>query len=479
MSSSIKLGLLALVGSAAAIPHYGAHSKFHSKGGSGYAGPTGGWMGSNHTRPAPTDAASSSVVAVGEKTTTIDGTLTSTETIYSTVYMTRTKSHSASASANAAPSSVEAASAPGTGEACGPATVYVTATNRVTVTVPAGGVASSSSVVPSSVAPTTEDDTSTQYIYVSPSPVGESSSSSATAEAVVKTTPSATSETIVKTTPPATSNTVVSSSAATTPVAVSSSSTSASASASSSSTPGYKGGKRGLAYRYDGAADAKSFAGKNAHWAFNWESDSRGDIGGTTYIPMLRSLDRAGNWLVNAEAAIKAGAKMVFALNEPDMEGDTNLSPSAACDAWIQYINPLAAKYPDVTFAAPAVSSTDASGKGLDWLAQFKTACPKAVYHAINIHWYGPSSAGVTAFKAHVDKATSQFGLPAFVTEFGLYPGESASAAESFLKDALTYLDGNDKCSGYAYYAVGNFVADANLLGNANSLTGTGKIYVA
>lgn len=509
MSYQMKVSLLALVGAAAAVPHYALHSRHHH--GSGYAGPSTGWSGHyNDTRPLPTGTGVASASG-DDKTTTILQTQYATETLVSTVYATRSKP----GAGGEAPSSVAAAEASTGGEACGPATVYVTATNKVTVTVPAGGAPSSvytppasppdaSSAAPevpsssvytppvsppdaSSAAPEVPSSSMTPgtgYGVPTPSESFALESSSAVHEEQPSSKgPESTASPVSYTTPAATE--VPTSYAAPSSVAPSSAAPESSAPASSatpsstpSSPPSYSGGKRGLAYRWDGAADCKTFAGKNFGFAWNWEADSRGDIGDIPFIPTLRTLANAGDWSDKVNAAIEGGSKVVFGFNEPDISTQAALSVDAACSAWKEHMNPIASAHPDVTIVGPSISSSQNEGQGLSWLHQFKTQCSDAVWSAANIHWYGPASAGFEAFKAHVEKAISEIGMPVWVTEFGL-TGATAEESAAFLKEAQAYLDSNDKCQGYSYYAVGNFEPAANLLGNADSLTATGEVYVS
>lgn len=484
MPSTTKISLLALAGSAAAVPHvhnhmHARHDKYHHVSSKGYAGPTGGWANVNATRPAPT------ALPNGEKITTIDTTSTSTTTVVSTVTVPRPKSDK-----------VGVADATGAGEVCGPPTVYVTATEKVTVTVPAGGLPSSSVVASSegvfSILPVSSS--SSGYVVVSTSkpvaaptkpvevpskaPSSEAPAVSVPATSSVKKEDKPTTSKAPEVSPPA------SSAKPSEPAPKPSSSTAPSSSAApspkpSSSAPAtYAGGKRGLVYKWDGAADCKSFASKfKAGFAWNWEADSRGDIGGIPFIPTLRTLATAGDWSSKVDAAIKAGSKVVFGFNEPDKPDQANLGVAAACEAWTKYMNPIASKHPEVNIVGPSVSSDVAKGTGLDWLSQFKSQCPGAIYHSSNIHWYGYGNAGFDDFKAHVDKAISQFGK-VWVTEFGLH-GQSQAASKAFLEKALPYLDSNPDCLGYSYFAVGTFDPAFNMLGTGSSLTETGKVYVA
>lgn len=507
MSPNMKLSVLAFVGAAAAIPQYGhghGHKHYTPSAGSAPAYPTGGWGGYNATKPSEAAAGTGkSSYPAGISTPSADKT-TLTESDY-TITSTKTRTVYLTVDTNSAsPTEVAIKDVTSDAAACGQ-TVYVTATQKVTVTVPAGG-ASSSAPEASSAAPAAP---SSAPGYEASVPVKPSSSkapvaSSSKAPVVSSEAPAAssapgyevptsfvlassvvnkgqekpTSAAAVST--PAPVEEAVSSSAAPASSVEASSAPVSSPSASSSPSTGYAGGKRGLAYRWDGAADCKSFEGKNFGFVWNWEADTKGDVGtfAANFIPTLRTLANSGDWSDKVEAAISAGSKVVFGLNEPDIASQANLGVDALCDAWKTYMNPIVEKHSGVTVVGPSVSSSENEGQGLSYLSSFVEKCPAAQFHDINIHWYGPATAGVEAFKTHFESAVSKFpGKKVWVTEFGL-TGATDQESADFLKDAQAYLDSSDDCAGYSYFAVGNFDPSANLLGTASALTKTGEIYV-
>ncbi|KAJ4303580.1 hypothetical protein N0V90_002479 [Kalmusia sp. IMI 367209] len=491
MSPNMKLSVLAFVGAAAAIPQYGhGHGhKHHTPSAGSHAYPTGGWGGYNATTPSAVAAGtgkSSSPAGIStpsvEETTITESDYTITSTTTRTVYLTVDTN-------TASPTEVAVKDVTSEAPACGQ-TVYVTATQKVTVTVPAGG-ASSSTPEASSAAPAAP---SSAPGYEASVPVKPSSSKAPVASASsapgyeVPSSFVMASSVVNKGQEKPTSAAAVSSPA---PVEEAVSSTAAPASSveassapastpSTSPSTGYSGGKRGLAYRWDGAADCKSFEGKNFGFVWNWEADTKGDVGtfAPNFIPTLRTLENAGDWSEKVEAAISAGSKVVFGLNEPDIASQANLGVDALCDAWKTYMNPIVEKHSGVTVVGPSVSSSENEGQGLSYLSSFVEKCSAAKFHDINIHWYGPATAGFDAFKAHFEEAVSKFpGKKVWVTEFGL-TGSTADESADFLKSAQAYLDSNDNCAGYSYFAVGSFDASANLLGTASALTKTGEVYV-
>jgi hypothetical protein len=149
----------------------------------------------------------------------------------------------------------------------------------------------------------------------------------------------------------------------------------------------------------------KPFQGTSG-WGYNWDSKYQGTYpSGVDFVPMLwgTSSDHTGQWMTNANAAIKSGATALlgYALllnisftslftvrlirfNEPDLGAQSNLSPTDAAKAWKQYMEPFKGK---VQLVSPAV--TNGGGEmGLTWTANFLNACTGCTVDAIAIHMY-------------------------------------------------------------------------------------------
>ncbi|CAO2654275.1 Nn.00g110080.m01.CDS01 [Neocucurbitaria sp. VM-36] len=479
MSSTMKISLLALVSTVAAVPHYGAHSKFHSLKPSGKPYPTGGWPGEYNSTAVPYPTGTGSYE--DDKTTTIDETSTSTQTVYSTIYV---KPSSAAGDYEASGVAAENVPTSGTGQ-CGPATVTVTASEKVTITVtPGGGYdAPSSAYTPapeSSAVPVESkaDSSSASYVIVSETPAAEKPSTTKAAEYPAETPEAATTTSSKVEQYAASSAYVAPSLAQKEPVAYSSAaavSSTASSAAPSSTGGSYSGSKRGLAYN---DAELCSSFGSKFGFGYNWGQVENNDIG-TQFIPLMHgpSKSTAEEWLANVDKAVKKGSTAVMGFNECDHAEQCNLSPEAACSAWTSYMNPVKSKYPEVTIIGPSVTN-GAAPMGLDWLSRFHTACPGASVDATNIHFYDIyESATIDRFKAQVEKAAEIYGKKVWITEFGLNPGSaSEEQAASFLKEAMAYLDSSDKVQGYSWFMVGS---GENQLNSGTGLSAVGEVYAS
>lgn len=456
--SSIKITtLLALVSTVAAVPHF-QHGRFHQRA-----------YGYNTT-----------IVSAGatgtydDKTTTVETTSTSTQTIYSTVWV-KPSSSTPVPVAEAVSSVLLTSSA---AAECG-GTVTVTAHEQVTVTVtPGADVPASSSAAVSSSSPAV---TPVEASSTAQTPVAETTTSAAPYSAV---TPKASSSSAAVSssaiTPQASSSSaaVYSSVAVPNKPVVSASSTSsapATTSTAASSGNTYTGTKRGLAY--NDAALCSSFGSKFG-FGYNWGQTESSDIG-TQFIPMMHapSTSTAEEWLANVDAAVKKGSTAVMGFNECDQPSQCNLEPAAACASWKTYMNPVKTAHSDVTIIGPSISNGQAP-QGLDWLTRFKSACPEATIDASNMHFYDNyDSTVMDRFKAQIDSVSELYGLKVWITEFGLNTGTATDAeAASFLKEAVAYLDSCDKVQGYSYFMVGTGQYQLN---SGSGLSSIGEVYAS
>jgi Glycosyl hydrolase catalytic core len=157
--------------------------------------------------------------------------------------------------------------------------------------------------------------------------------------------------------------------------------------------------KRGLVFTPDPAhsSDDKIWveSGSDLTWYYNYgwtPSPQFAKIPQSKfeYVPMIWGAPSSTSDLrfVNAvEALIKGGRNIthVLAFNEPDMIwqwGGSDMTPSAAAQAWEQEIVPL--QKMGIKVGAPALAIP-----GLAWLQNFTLACPSCYFDFIPLHFYG------------------------------------------------------------------------------------------
>ncbi|KAF8186940.1 hypothetical protein K438DRAFT_1596048 [Mycena galopus ATCC 62051] len=188
-----------------------------------------------------------------------------------------------------------------------------------------------------------------------------------------------------------------------------------------------------------------------ASWVYNWATvppDYLADSG-LEFVPM--QWNQVG--IENLSATVtQIGAKNVLAFNEPDMPNQSNISPTTAATLWMQYFEPLKTTDSGIRLGAPAVSSGES---GLDWLAEFMTACATCTIDFIPFHWY---FLGYTNFYAYLYEVHSKYpNYPLWITEFAETTPTDA-AVLTFMDATLTNqsshpLDGIDFVERYAWFA--------------------------
>jgi hypothetical protein len=458
-SINTKFAILALAGSAVAVPSFG-HGKHHGKhhhhnkhffGSSGVATGTGAPYGmANATGIWGTGTAASTGLPSG----------------HSFVHPSAIVPHTGSPEAAAVGTST-----------CTDSVVSITHTNRVTVTVHA----SSAEVAPAQTTFSTKAYTSSADVN---STVATFSSSVALSSSVVVAESSAPALDLDlqnkqhrkwtrSSTAAASTSTVAAQSTSATPVAPSSTSTSTSSSTSStiavaptsavvvtssakasstsssaaptSSSTG--NGKRGLAYN---TASLMTCFEDSSHvsWGYNWDSDSAGLSSSFNYVPLLWGLSHTDVWNTRATSAIANGATHLMSFNEPDMTSQANMSPEDAASAYKTWMMPFAGK---AKLGAPAVTNGGGS-MGLNWLAAFLEACDGCQVDFVTIHWYD-SASNTAYFKEHVQNATDVAGgKPVWVTEFAPTGSPSNADISTFLEDVMPWMDSQSFVERYSYF---------------------------
>ncbi|KAH0289863.1 glycoside hydrolase family 128 protein, partial [Aureobasidium sp. EXF-3399] len=471
-SINTKLAILALAGSAVAVPSFG-HGKHHGKhhhhnkhffGSSGVATGTGAPYGmANATGIWGTGTAASAGLpsghsfvhpsAIGPHTGSSEaapkGTSTSTCTS-SVVSITHTNRvtitvHATSAEAAPVQTTFSTKAYTSSADVNSTAVAFSSAVAlSSSVLVESSASFSSSSVIPAeSSAPALDLDlqnkghrkwTRSSTAAASTS-TAAAQSTSATSVAPVSTSTSSSISSTFAVAP--TSAVIVSSS-------TKASSTSSSAVPTSSSTGS---GKRGLAYNT--ASLLTCFEDSTqVSWGYNWDSDSAGLSSSFNYVPLLWGLSHTDVWNSRATSAIANGATHLMSFNEPDMTSQANMSPEDAASAYKTYMMPFAGK---AKLGAPAVTNGGGS-MGLNWLAAFLEACDGCQVDFVTIHWYD-SASNTAYFKEHVQNATDVAGgKPVWVTEFAPTGNPSNADISTFLEDVMPWMDSQSFVERYSYF---------------------------
>ncbi|KIY51940.1 hypothetical protein FISHEDRAFT_70432 [Fistulina hepatica ATCC 64428] len=216
--------------------------------------------------------------------------------------------------------------------------------------------------------------------------------------------------------------------------------------------------KRGLAWPWDGLADDFDlFSSSTTSWEYNWESWTNSPPAGITYVAMQRTSEDIDTLAASMEST---GATILLGFNEPDNTDQANLSPSDAASLWIEYMNPIHES--GIHVVAPAITNSDESGQGIDWMTEFVSACGgSCLYDEVAMHWYGDT---LDDFEAQVEAVASTFDSTVWVTEFALNDSADDDTTQTFLTDAISYLESSDSVSHYSWFVAGKAVCCCALI---------------
>ncbi len=215
-------------------------------------------------------------------------------------------------------------------------------------------------------------------------------------------------------------------------------------------------------------------------WYYNWRPFPKiGPVEGVEFVPMLWSAQDVTP--ENLTTIAQSSATHVLGFNEPDMGGQSNMTPEECLDLWPQLM-----ELPQL-LGSPAPADAN-------WLDRFM---PEAKRRGLRVdfvclHRYPDiSNPGAAAeVEKLVADAQRKYGLPIWFTECGTadvsvwrapqLSKPTAAMAESFLSKFLAMMERNPCVERYAWFA--DRVTNEYSLGgifdpSASRLTRMGEIY--
>ncbi|MBI9113475.1 sigma-70 family RNA polymerase sigma factor [Sanguibacter suaedae] len=178
--------------------------------------------------------------------------------------------------------------------------------------------------------------------------------------------------------------------------------------------PAASSAKKGVAtWEWSGVTGALDDVG--ASWYYNWSpsDDTMPAPPGAEFVPMIWGRDA-----VTDETLAKAASEgeVLLGFNEPDLAEQSGMSVEEALAAWPRL------EATGLRLGSPAMAwGADTPG---GWLDRFMTGAQEQGMRVdfITLHWYGSdfSPAAVDQFLGYVDAVHARYGLPVWVTEYGL-----------------------------------------------------------
>jgi len=239
--------------------------------------------------------------------------------------------------------------------------------------------------------------------------------------------------------------------------------------------------KKGVSvWKFNGLSAALDDVG--AGWYYDWAANNNDVPGpaGVEFVPMIWGKASV------TEATIKQAkseGKVLLGFNEPDMAGQANMSVEDALAAWPKL------EASGMRLGSPAVAYGGDTAGG--WLDRFMSGAKRKGLRVdfITLHWYGSDfgPAAVGQFLSYVDAVHRRYGLPIWVTEYGLMnfggtPKYPTSAQEvAFIKGSTDGMESRSYVERYAWFAlpaVGDS-AGYGLYSDGETPTAAGRAYKA
>ena len=189
--------------------------------------------------------------------------------------------------------------------------------------------------------------------------------------------------------------------------------------------------------------NAKHIETFGAHWHYNWTLGSPKQK--ASFVPMLKGKAQTNDKALERLASYPQ-LPSLLGYNEPERSKQGNLSVEKALEFWprLQRL----AEEKGSRLGSPAPSSDRA---GLAWLDEFMQQAKrrKLKVDFIAAHYYGSNDAD--ELEKFIQNLAKRYRRPIWLTEFNRWSG-TKEQHESFLKDALKYLERERKVERYAYF---------------------------
>jgi hypothetical protein len=244
----------------------------------------------------------------------------------------------------------------------------------------------------------------------------------------------------------------------------------------------------GLAWSNGEQSSLCNFKSSQTGLVYNWQLKKYTDVDvskcGFEFIPQVwgeKDVSQVAGTLVRGYAT------RVFAFNEPDQSGQSNLGVDQGVQLFMQYINPL--QYLGYEIIGPACTNAPA---GVQWTKSFvaKVRQQGGKIDAVATHYYGTSSSDFIQFMQGFLALFPGDGV--YLTEFAAQDYSGANnqldynQIQSFLETTTGWMRSQAQIK--AYFWFGAMTADelaANQVNGLNSLMGNndspnqlGKIYI-
>ncbi|KAH9853697.1 glycosyl hydrolase catalytic core-domain-containing protein [Lenzites betulinus] len=241
------------------------------------------------------------------------------------------------------------------------------------------------------------------------------------------------------------------------------------------------GSKAGLAWPNANNDDINQYltTGK-VQWYYNWSPDPIS--ANIEFVPMLWGTRQTSDWDNNINNTIKQyQVTHLLGFNEPEIAGQSNISPTDGATEWKAHIEPL--KGLGVKLGAPAPSGAP---EGKQWLVDWMTACQGGcTVDFMPLHWYDINS---TAFMEYLEDYHNTFQKPLWVTEWACQnfnqPNQQCSSQDiiDFMNATQTFMEETEWIERYAWFGAMEYLQGVNqenaLMSSDGKINTLGQQYI-
>ncbi|KAK1236666.1 hypothetical protein PQX77_000022 [Marasmius sp. AFHP31] len=140
---------------------------------------------------------------------------------------------------------------------------------------------------------------------------------------------------------------------------------------------------------------------------YTWSPFKPENTYGYKFAPMLWGEKQINDFTAQVHAG---NFEYVMGFNEPEMDGQSKLTPQRGAELWKQYIQPLASS--GAKLVTPGVTSAPQSKP---WMVDFFKACDGCTFDAVSVHYYGTSADDLITY---ITDFHNTFQKPIWLTEY-------------------------------------------------------------
>jgi Glycosyl hydrolase catalytic core len=192
-----------------------------------------------------------------------------------------------------------------------------------------------------------------------------------------------------------------------------------------------------------------------ASWYYTWAAQ-RGNVTGPAGVEFVPMMWGPGSVNQSTLSQVKSQGSTLLGFNEPDLQGQANMTVAQALDLWPQ----LQGTGMRLGSPAPAYGAATPGG----WFDQFMAGASARGYRVdfIALHWYGSdfSTAAVNHLRSYLQATYDRYRKPIWLTEYSLinfpgspkYPTPAQQAA--FASSSVAMLESLSFVERYAWFAL-------------------------